>query len=231
MKLTTKIFLTITFLFIFGEVFSQSCEAFYPMSKGGILESQNFNAKNKLTGSNRQTILDVTTGVNSSLIKVNSQTFDPKGKELGSQDLVMRCENGIFMMDMKNFLDPKAMGGGEMEVKIDAKDMEYPQNLSPGMTLKDASIRMTILSNGMTIMTMETRIFNRKVEGIENVTTPAGTFECYKISYESEVKAVVKVKVKGVQYISKGVGVVRSESYDKNGKLTDYNIISKISGI
>jgi hypothetical protein len=231
MKLTTKISLVITFLFIFGEAYSQSCEAFYPMKKGSVIETQNFNAKNKLTGSNRQTILDVATGVNSASIKVKSETFDAKGKDLASQELVMRCENGVFMMDMKNFLDPKAMGGGEMEVKIDAKDMEYPQTLSPGLALKDASIRMTLLSNGMTIMSMETRIFNRKVEGIENVTTPAGTFECYKISYESEMKAVVKVRVKGVQYIAKGVGVVRSESYDKNGKLTDYNVISKLSGL
>jgi hypothetical protein len=42
---------------------------------------------------------------------------------------------------------------------------------------------------------------------------------------------MVKVTVKGVQYIAKGIGVVRSETYDKNGKLTEYTIISKTSGI
>lgn len=232
MKCIFKSLLFVSAVFISQQVFSQGCEAFYPMKTGSVIETQTFSAKNKLTGSNRQTILDITTGANSASVKVKSEAFDAKGKELTSQELVMKCENGVFIMDMKNFLDPKAMGGGkDMEIKVDAQDMEYPQNLTTGMTLKDASIKITMGSGGMTFMSMETRIFNRKVEGVESITTPAGTYECYKLSYDCEVKSIVKATVKGVQYVSKGVGVVRSETYDKNGKLTDYTVISKTSGL
>lgn len=226
------ILLALSSLLLTGASFSQNCEAFYPFSKGAVIETQSFNAKGKLNGTSRQTILDLQTGSNSAAVKVKSESFDPKGKELSSQELVMKCENGIFIMDMKNFLDPKAMGGGgEMEVKVDAQNMEFPSVLTPGMMLKDARIKISMGSGGMTFMNMETLIFNRKVEGAETITTPAGTFECIKISYDCEVKAMVKVTVKGVQYIAKGIGVVRSETYDKNGKLTEYTIISKTSGI
>lgn len=224
-------FLLLLALFSTGSMFGQNCEAFYPFKKGAVIETQSFNPKGKLTGWARQTILDVQHGTNSAAVLVKSETFDPKGKEQAAQELTMKCENGIFIMDMKGFIDPKTMGNSaEMEVKIDAKNMEFPAVLTSGMILKDASIRISMGSGGMTFMNIETRIFNRKVEGIESVTTPAGTFECYKISYESEVKAMVKVTVKGVQYIAKNVGVVRSENYDKNGKLTDYSVMSKISG-
>ncbi len=232
MKGIIKSLLFVSAIFISQQVFSQGCDAFYPMKKGSVIETQTFSAKDKLTGSNRQTILDLTTGANSASVKVKSDAFDAKGKELTSQELVMKCENGVFIMDMKNFLDPKAMGGGkDMEIKVDAQDMEYPQSLSAGMTLKDASIKISMGSGGMTFMSMETRIFNRKVEGVESITTPAGTYECFKLSYDCEVKSIVKATVKGVQYVSKGVGVVRSETYDKNGKLTDYTVISKTSGL
>jgi len=33
---------------------------------------------------------------------------------------------------------------------------------------------------------------------------------------------------KGVEYYSKEFGLIKSESYDKNGKLSSYTILSKI---
>jgi len=219
-------------LFLGSTVYTsaQTCDPLYPVKVGSVIESQNFNAKNKLTGSVRQTILDYQTGVNSSAIKVKSESFDSKGKSLLAQELVMKCENGVFIMDMQNFIDPKSMGNsGNMEVKIDANNMEFPSTMTTGMALKDANIKISMGSNGMTFMNIETKIYNRKVEGIENITTPAGTFECYKISYTAEVKAVVRVTVSTIQYIAKGVGVVRTENYDKKGKLTNYTVISKLT--
>jgi hypothetical protein len=60
------------------------------------------------------------------------------------------------------------------------------------------------------------------------VTTPAGTFECYKLSFDSEVKTILKMTTKSVQWIAKNVGAVKTETFDKNGKslgtteLTDF---------
>lgn len=63
-------------------------------------------------------------------------------------------------------------------------------------------------------------ISNRKVIANENVTTPAGTFNCFKL----EEKQTTKVLISSVDYFftswyAKGVGCVKQMIYDKKGNL------------
>lgn len=224
-----KFFILIAVAFIMGPVVAQNCEGFYPLNKGAVIEMQTFNQKDKLLGSNRQTILDVESLPNGMALKVRSEQFDDKNKPVFDQELVMRCENNVFYMDMKKMLDPKTMSGFEnMEVSVDAEDLEFPGIMQVGSTLNDANVVVGVSSSGMKIMNLEVKIFNRKVEAYESITTPAGTFDCFKISYDSEVKAGIKMTVKGVEWVAKNIGVVRSESYDKSGKLNSYTVISTL---
>lgn len=79
------------------------------------------------------------------------------------------------------------------------------------------------------MMNMSTTIKNRKVEAIENVTTPAGTFKCFKISYDIVTDTFLKkVTSKAVQWYSENVGMVRTESYGQNGKLDSYSVLTGI---
>lgn len=77
-------------------------------------------------------------------------------------------------------------------------------------------------------MEMNMRIFDRKVEGTESVTTPAGTFNCFKLSQSVEMKMMFSVSAKSIEFYSKEFGMVRSESYDSKGKLTGYTVLSKM---
>ena len=77
-------------------------------------------------------------------------------------------------------------------------------------------------------MSMDMDITNRKVEGKESVTTPAGTFECYKISYDMFSKmSIMKMNFKNIEYLSENSGVVRTESYRSNGSLMSYTVLTK----
>jgi len=75
---------------------------------------------------------------------------------------------------------------------------------------------------------MTVNVSNRKVEAVESLTTPAGTFECYKISYDVATKMMINVKTKGVEWFSKGVGMVKSETYDSAGKLLGSNVLASV---
>ena len=78
----------------------------------------------------------------------------------------------------------------------------------------------------MTIMNMSVSITNRKVEAVENITTPAGTFECYKITYDVATKMMINVKMKATEWYAKNVGMVKSESYTSDGKLAGSTLLT-----
>ncbi len=206
---------------------AQDCDGYFPVKSGTFIETKSYDAKGKLTGTNQQTILAVEPLANGLSMKIKSEQFDEKDVSIFAQDLGFRCEDGVFYMDMKNFLDPNTMGGmKDMEMTIDGLDLEYPNVLQVGQTLKDGDIRIGFSSSGMSIMNMTVKILNRKVEAIESVTTPAGTFECFKLTYDTEVKTIMKMTVKSTQWIAKNIGAVKTETYDKKGKLDGYTLLT-----
>jgi hypothetical protein len=115
-----------------------------------------------------------------------------------------------------------------MEIKMETEDMSVPANPQPGQQLKDGAVRMKISNSVMTVMNMSVKILNRKAEGYEDVTTPAGTFKCLKISYNVESKMVFTVRGKGIEWISEKAGMVKSESYNEKGKLQSHTLLTSI---
>ena len=207
---------------------SQTCEAYYPVKQGAMMEMTSYDKKGKIEGRSNQTIKEVkTTGENLTII-VRSQYYDDKDKMMFDKDITMKCEGGIFKMDMQNFMDPASMEQfKDMEVQVTGNDLVYPANLTAGQTLEDGHIKMNVMTNGMTMMNMVVEITNRKVVGREEITTPAGTFDCYKISYDITTKTVFKVSVKVEEWMAKEVGVVKTVNYDKSGKMEGYSELTK----
>jgi hypothetical protein len=123
---------------------------------------------------------------------------------------------------MSNFINKAAFqqdGSIPAEIEITGNNLEVPSNPNPGDVLPDASVEMA-MKMGFVNMKMSANVTNRKVEAIEDITVAAGTFKGYKFS--SEVNSTVmgiKVNSKNTDWYAKGIGIVKSENYDKNGKL------------
>jgi len=115
-----------------------------------------------------------------------------------------------------------------MEVEVDATNLEIPSHLEPGMKLNDGIITIKASTGGMTLMTLQTRVFDRIVESRETITTEAGTFDCYKVTQMIEIKTLGKFVVKGIEWIAENIGTVRSESYNKKGKLSGYSVLTSL---
>jgi len=103
-----------------------------------------------------------------------------------------------------------------------------PSKLNVGDVLKSGDMTMSFSSGGMTIMTMTISISNRKVEALQDVTTDAGTFKCYKITYDINTKMGFSVSAKGVEYFNEDVGLVKSESLTKDGVSQGYTLLGSI---
>jgi hypothetical protein len=207
---------------------AQDC-GYYSLSKGTVMTYQSLDGKGKITGTSRMTCIDVISSPAMVKYKVRLDSEDAKADNKTSHEVQMRCENGKFYMDMQNFLDPSSMEGfKDMQLTVDSKDMEFPAGLAEGMSLPDASLKLAAASEGVTIMNMTIFISNRKVAGKETVTVPAGTFECYKLTYDLETKMMFKMTTSVTEYLCMGVGSIKTETYDKKGKLLGTTVLSEV---
>lgn len=206
------------------------CNQYYQLSEGSEWEMESYNAKGKITGKQAQKVTDFSGGANSFTAIVQSVVYDKKDKEVMKGDLEFKCENGTMIVDMRNFINEEQMKAFQSyEMQIESDNLEIPNDLSVGQTLKDGSITVTT-TNSPIPMNMSVNITDRKVVAKESVTTPAGTFECYKITSNSTVNTKMGIGMtfnfSTVEWLAPKVAVVKSESY-RNDKLQGYTLLTK----
>jgi hypothetical protein len=223
MKLT---FITV-FVLLTATAFSQECTVYFPMEEGSEVEMTSYDKKGKVESSYTQKIEKKEVDGDNLDITILQKVYDDKGEFVHEGRFGMRCEDGNFYVDMRSFLDEEMMSAYEgMELQVDSKDMAIPSDLSVGMSLPDANISIAISNQGFKIMTITVDITERKVEAQEDVTTPAGTFNCYKMSYHISTKVGMRISGNATEWLAKDVGIVKSENYNKKGKLQSYTLLT-----
>jgi hypothetical protein len=216
-------------IFLVAGIRAQDCTMYFPGEENTQLEYKQFDKKGNPAGSSIQKITGITRNAGSVITEVSSEQFDAKGKSLGSAQLQARCENGIYYIDMKNYMNQQSMESyKDMEMTMEGGNLEIPGNLKAGDVLKNGDMKMSFSSGGMTVLNMTIAITNRKVDAVESITTPAGTFECYKISYDIATKMMINIKAKGTEWYSRDVGMVKSESYSSDGKLMGSTVLASV---
>ena len=215
-------------------LFAQNCNPFFNYSEGTVVEHTHYNAKDKEQSKQRMQIKSISETANGLIMLADVVLYDKKDEEMFNNEIELACENGIFKMDMSRFMPPTAQAGGagDMKVTFEGDDMEVPSSLSVGSTLKDANFVVKIESDNPAVSAImgggtETSVYNRKVVGKETITTPAGSFECYKLTYDTKVATKIMGMTKtfetsSIEWLSEGAGVVKVENYDKKGKLSGY---------
>jgi hypothetical protein len=220
---TIKLFVILFAVSILGAQ-AQDCMFYYPAKQGTVIEMSSYNKKDKLTGSSKSTINEVS----ASVLKFTAESFDAKGKSQGKGDYQFTCEGSDVVIDMKQFLKGMNMEAyKDMEVNITSSKMTIPTKLSVGQKLNDGEINVSIKS-GFVNMNILIKITNRTVEAFQDVTTPAGTFPCAKITYNVESKFMGTSKTKAVDFLSEKMGVVRNESYKEDGELMGYTVLTSV---
>ncbi len=86
-----------------------------------------------------------------------------------------------------------------------------------GDQLKDATMHMDMNgANGMK-QSVDMEMKERKVEAKEKITTPAGSWDCFKISYKSKMRIKtmgigMPMNIEGTEWFAPGFGVVKTQS-------------------
>jgi hypothetical protein len=208
----------------------QDCTSVYlPLKKDAQLEYKQYDKSDKVVGSTTQKIKDLKSSASSTEATVEAEHFDAKGVSTGKGDIVLRCENGVFYLDMQNYLQGMGnMSSEDMQIIIEGGKLALPSSLKTGDMLANGDMTMTMSAGGVKVMTVAVTISNRKVEAQEKLTTPAGTFDCYKITYDLTTKMMGTQQVKGVEWYAKNVGLIKQETYDSKGKLAGYMLLTAL---
>jgi hypothetical protein len=208
------------------------CHPYFQIKEGVKSTYDFYNAKNKLASRSINEFKNVsdTGGKLSATMLV--QIIDPKkGDVLTSSESEWTCEGGVvrFSMDAIN-ISGTDMSAAGMDVTVEGDEMDIPSDLKPGQTLNDVSYHITMKLSGINVMDRNFFIKNRKVEKEESITTPAGTFNCIKISYTTESSGksggMSKPMLTSIWY-SKDVGMVKVENYNDD-KVSNSQILTKL---
>ncbi len=206
-----------------AELLAQDCEAFLPMEVNKAYKYNMYDKKDRFAGSMEQKLISMETRGDTTYFNIYQSITDKKGKDSFDGAYTFKCTNNVFIMDMRTMINqqqPEAYK--DMEVRVSGTDLTFPKNLEPGMELENGEINIEV-DAGMMTMRFGHRSFNRKVVALENIETPAGTYEAYKLSSENEGKAgPVNTYTKSITWYVEDVGMVRSENYDKKGNMDGY---------
>ncbi len=223
--------LAFLFLFIFSTLLNaQECPMYFPDEIGTVREMKSYDRRDRLTSISRQEIIDKTVSGNDVRVTVRTTSYDDDENEILTGDLEIICKDGVFRFDLRDFLDPNTIAAYEdMGIEITADNLLYPANMSPGDQLPDGELQMVVKSGQATLLTLVLTISNRTIEGIEDITTDAGTFSTYKISYDLTTKAgFITTSSSAIEWIADGVGFVRTETYNRRGRLTGYSVLTEL---
>lgn len=208
------------------------CSKYYPMVDGSSFEYTNYNKKGKIDGVTNYTVSSVTSLGAATKATLELKMSDKKGKEVYDLNYNFTCENNVVKVDYKSLFPAQMMQQySEMDIEMDISgtDIELPNNLNVGEELADANVTINMNISGIK-MEISVDQINRKVISKESVTTAAGTFDCMVITETTKSKTMgAKIELNSKLWLAEGVGMIKQETYKKNGDLMSKTELSKFS--
>ncbi|WKV10695.1 TapB family protein [Marivirga harenae] len=204
------------------------CNPYLLLDEGRKWTTSNYNAKDKYQGKQSYEVLSVSEDAGTLTANVMLTSYDRKDKLVLEKEVEFTCKDGVVEMDMSKYVPEETMESFKnMDVEMEFDAITIPENLEVGQYLEDGGVTMTIA--GPMQMKMEIKIQDRKVMSKEEIEVPAGTYDTYKINSIVKFDAMITRETKNIEWIAKNVGVVRTEQYDKNGKLNSYSVLTEIN--
>lgn len=215
--------------------YTQDCKTNLYMTNNAKMQMTMYDKKGAASGTRDITVTGVKKTGDMYESTITTSVTNEKGKAIAKASGVYRCNGGVLSADMKMFMPQEQMGKmGESEAAFEPVYLEYPASPSVGQVLKDAEFTMNIKNGGMS-STVTFKEENRKITTKENVTSPAGTWEAYVISYDGNMKMKMGgLGLPGYNFSVKewyvpGMGIVKSESYSKGGKLSGSTMLTSVT--
>jgi hypothetical protein len=226
-----KLILILTICICSVQVALGQCNTFFPLQTDKKLQYEYYDKKDKPTLRSNQWFKSVSGSGNSMKGIMVQELVDVKKDEvLTTSESEWICDNGTlhFAINSMSFgPDQQAAMGPTATMDVTGDKMDLPSDLKVGQTFKDLNYQMKMTVSGIPMMNRTYEVKDRKVEAEESVTTPAGTFPCYKLSYNTTSKGST---LKTIIWYAKNTGMVKMESYNEKGTMVAKQLLTKIGG-
>jgi hypothetical protein len=217
-----------------------ACGKLILFQSGAEIEATSYDKDGKETSKSYTKILSVKNEDGFTVANVEGKDTESDGeKKTNTVNYNYKCDGNKIYFDVASMFRTAEK---EQDASFESSFIEYPINVTEGQTLPDATGKMSSVRDGKK-SEMSFIYKNRKVEGKEEVTTPAGTWSCYKISnsistemnipgMDEKKKEMMKEMQKGMKtttttWFSPDFGIVKMEMY-MNGKLQSWNEVTAV---
>ncbi|QHL86533.1 hypothetical protein GU926_03380 [Nibribacter ruber] len=157
-------------------------------------------------------------------IEFKSARINHKKRPQTAEEFHIICKGDSVYLDAKLLLREQALKsfyGKEFDYIM--KDIAYPSSLAVGQTLPSAGLDVRVRSSQVNLTRILMNTGLRQVVAQETIKTPAGTFDCFKITYQYTVSLdAMGLPMKDVfqveEYFSPEHGLIKIQFYTKKGK-------------
>jgi hypothetical protein len=130
----------------------------------------------------------------------------------------VQCTGGALQMNLKMMLSEAQLKQmNNATATATGEFLEYPASIKEGDVLKDGSLKIDYNMDGGMKASMELTITERTVGSKESITSPAGTWECFKITSNQKIVSKIggigiPMKMSVTEWFAPGAGVIKTES-------------------
>ncbi len=225
----TKVVLFLVLLTGTAGIQAQDCGGYFSFQKGLKFELTSYDRKDKPAALLKYQIIDYKPVNGGTSLVFSNETYDPKGKLLARGESFGKCIDGNYYTDVRNISSDMIPKAANLRMDITGDQLTYPAKMKVGDRLKDAAVTVkSSLESGMALMTLTANITGREVAGEETVETPAGTFECLRITYTINLRLMGNHTLKGTEYPAKGIGVVKSVQVNEDGRKQSSMMLTRL---
>jgi len=220
-----------------------TCAHPFGLREGQNLEYQLLDAKGKPSGTWRYRVLALNTDTLGkkkkkavvTIVRLKSGRYDLTNHVLQQQDLAFFCRQDTTFTDGLDEINYEGLKSfRDRRMTYQGTPLAWPNQPAAGTTLANGGAVVQVSSPSVAIAKVATALRQRKVlAGTTAVTVPAGTFTCYAVESQRELSTaaradlVLKSGGREVDYYDPAVGLVKTEYYDKGGKLVQSRVLAK----
>ena len=217
-----KVYILVSLICCTISLAAQECTDLYFMQGPKTVTMTQYDTRGKKTGTLLYTVVEVNNRGDSIVSDMFIESMNARGKTNGTLKGQFVCTGGVIKYDMKLGL-PQFELTGKKSLQYTGDYLEYPLNMQVGSMLKNSSY--TISGGRGLFKYIYYEITFRKVSGKETITTPAGTWECFRISYKGryyfDEKKRNGMDASGMEFYAPDFGVVKTETPYYTLEVTD----------